>query len=71
LGSRILIIGAGVTGCTVAWRLAQEDVQCVLFERSSDPGGLIRSEHLHGALYEPHGSHIFHISDAESALGCR
>jgi UDP-galactopyranose mutase len=37
----------------------------VLFERDAKPGGLIRSEHLHGVLYEPHGSHIFHTSDAE------
>ena len=29
------------------------------------PGGLIRSEHMEGVLYEPHGSHIFHTEDTE------
>ncbi len=63
--SRVLIIGAGLTGCTVAWRLAEEGYECVLLEREPVPGGLIRSEHMHGVLYEPHGSHIFHTEDQE------
>ena len=63
--ARVLIVGAGLTGCTVAWRLAQEGVETVLLERTSVPGGLIRSEHMEGVLYEPHGSHIFHTEDEE------
>ena len=63
--SKVLIIGAGLTGCTVAWRLAEEGHECVLLERADVPGGLIRSEHLNGVLYEPHGSHIFHTEDRE------
>ena len=63
--TRVLIVGAGLTGCTLAWRLAQEDIGCVLLERASVPGGLIRSEHMNGVLYEPHGSHIFHTPDEE------
>jgi UDP-galactopyranose mutase len=62
---RALIVGAGLTGCTVAWRLAQEGVESVLVERDAKPGGLIRSEHMQGVLYEPHGSHIFHTADEE------
>jgi UDP-galactopyranose mutase len=65
LTPRVAIIGAGLTGCTVAWRLAQEGIRSVLFERAGLPGGLIRSEHLNGVLYEPHGSHIFHTEDEE------
>jgi UDP-galactopyranose mutase len=63
--SRVLIVGAGLTGCTVAWRLAQDGIDSVLLERESVPGGLIRSEHLNGVLYEPHGSHIFHTEDEQ------
>jgi UDP-galactopyranose mutase len=63
--TRALIVGAGLTGCTLAWRLAQEDIDCVLLERAAVPGGLIRSESMHGVLYEPHGSHIFHTQDQE------
>ena len=62
---RVAIVGAGLTGCTVAWRLAQEGISCVLFEREQQSGGLIRSDHLNGVLYEPHGSHIFHTEDEE------
>ena len=62
---RVLVVGAGLTGCTVAHRLAREGVGSVLLERADVPGGLIRSEHMHGVLYEPHGSHIFHTEDEE------
>ncbi len=62
---RVLIVGAGLTGCTLAHRLAAEGVESVLLERAEVPGGLIRSEHMNGVLYEPHGSHIFHTEDEE------
>src|SRR2546421_9407679 len=62
---RALIVGAGLTGCTLAHSLAAEGVESVLLERAEVPGGLIRSEHLNGVLYEPHGSHIFHTEDEE------
>jgi UDP-galactopyranose mutase len=62
---RVLIVGAGLTGCTLAHRLADEGIATVLLERADVPGGLIRSEHLEGVLYEPHGSHIFHTEDEE------
>src|SRR3954462_9258069 len=63
--TRVLIVGAGLTGCTVAWRLAQEGIDSVLLERADVPGGLIRSEQMEGVLYEPHGSHLFHTEDKE------
>src|SRR5579859_3398553 len=61
----VAIVGAGLTGCTVAHALAREGVASTVLERSSVPGGLIRSEHMNGVLYEPHGSHIFHTEDHE------
>lgn len=65
MSSRVLIVGAGLTGCTVAHRLARHGVSSVLLERAPLPGGLIRSDHLEGVLYEPNGSHIFHTDDEE------
>ena len=62
---RVLIIGAGLTGCTLAHRLGREGARCLILEREAVPGGLIRSEHMEGVLYEPHGSHIFHTGDRE------
>ena len=36
---RVLIVGAGLTGCTVAWRLGQEGIDSVLLERRACPVG--------------------------------
>src|SRR5690349_11365648 len=52
---RVVVVGAGLTGCTLAHRLARDGVATTLLERAPVPGGLIRSEHLEGVLYEPHG----------------
>jgi UDP-galactopyranose mutase len=62
---RILVVGAGLTGCTLAHRFARAGLETVLLERDRVPGGLIRSEHMNGVLYEPQGSHIFHTEDEE------
>jgi UDP-galactopyranose mutase len=62
---RAVIVGAGLTGCTVAHRLADLGMRSLLLEEAEVPGGLIRSAHLEGVLYEPHGSHIFHTEDGE------
>ena len=61
----VLIVGGGLTACTLAHRLAREGVASTVLERLDVPGGLIRSEHMGGVLYEPHGSHIFHTEDEE------
>jgi UDP-galactopyranose mutase len=63
--TRALIVGGGLTGCTVAHRLAENDMPSVVLELRDVPGGLIRSETMHDVLYEPHGSHIFHTEDQE------
>jgi UDP-galactopyranose mutase len=63
--TRVLIVGGGLTACTLAHRLARSGVASTILERLDVPGGLIRSEHLEGVLYEPHGSHIFHTEDEE------
>jgi UDP-galactopyranose mutase len=65
MAPRVLIVGGGLTGSTLAHQLAQADVESVILERAEVPGGLIRSEHMGGVLYEPHGSHIFHTEDRE------
>ena len=62
---KVLVVGAGLTGSTLAHCFAREGVASVLLERDAVPGGLIRSEHMEGVLYEPHGSHIFHTEDEE------
>ncbi len=63
--TRALIVGGGLTAATLAWRLAQDGVASTVLERAEQTGGLVRSDHLGGVLYEPHGSHIFHTEDEE------
>jgi UDP-galactopyranose mutase len=62
---RVAVVGAGLTGCTLAHALARGGIASVLLERELVPGGLVRSELMHGVIYEPHGSHIFHTEDRE------
>jgi UDP-galactopyranose mutase len=62
---RVLIVGGGLTGCTLAHQFARNGLESVVLESSAVPGGLVRSEHMNGVLYEPHGSHIFHTEDEE------
>jgi UDP-galactopyranose mutase len=61
----VLIVGGGITGCTVAHRLAARGIRSIVCERASRPGGLIRAATLEGVLYEPHGTHVFHTADTE------
>jgi UDP-galactopyranose mutase len=63
--TRALIVGGGLTACTVSHKLAQQGIESLILERLQVHGGLIRSEHMGGVLYEPHGSHIFHTEDRE------
>jgi len=41
--ARVLVIGAGVTGCTVAYTLAGFDTDIILVEKASVIGGKVRS----------------------------
>jgi UDP-galactopyranose mutase len=61
----VLVVGAGITGCTVAHRLAARGVRSVVYERAPAPGGLIRCATLEGVLYETRGTHVFHTADTE------
>jgi len=62
---RALIVGGGLTGCTLAHELAEHGWQVRIHESSAQAGGLVRSATLGGVVYEPHGSHIFHTDDRE------
>ncbi len=62
---RVLIVGGGLTGCTLAHELARAGWQVRIHESAVLAGGLVRSAKLGGVVYEPHGSHIFHTEDRE------
>jgi len=51
-GNRIIIIGGGISGLTVAWELARRGREVVLLERRDVLGGLARSVPLNGKPLE-------------------
>jgi len=48
----VTIIGAGISGLSCAWTLKKLGIDAVILEASSRPGGVIRSESIHGYLVE-------------------
>lgn len=55
---RIAIIGAGVSGMTVA-HLLKDRYEVKVFEKESTPGGLIKCKRVEGSLFHTCGGHVF------------
>lgn len=55
----IAIIGAGISGLTTAHLLNEKGYKTTLFEKESQPGGLIRCKRVNGSLYHICGGHVF------------
>ena len=55
----IAIIGAGISGLTTAHLLNAKGYKTTLFEKESQPGGLIRCKRVNGSLYHICGGHVF------------
>ncbi|MFX1280998.1 MAG: UDP-galactopyranose mutase [Promethearchaeota archaeon] len=61
---RILILGAGLTGCTLARKLKDRGYNVSIKEKLSHIGGLCHTKKSpNGILYEPCGGHAFHTTD--------
>lgn len=54
---RVVIIGGGLAGLTVAYRL-RDHADVTIFEKAAEPGGKLRSEAIGGFLIE-HGPDVF------------
>jgi oxygen-dependent protoporphyrinogen oxidase len=48
----VVIVGAGISGLTCAYRLVQSGMSVAVVESSSRTGGVIRTEHHNGYLLE-------------------
>ena len=59
---KIAIIGAGVSGLTVA-KLLKDKAKVVVFEREANAGGLIRCERINGNLFHTCGGHVFNTKN--------
>ncbi len=61
----LLIVGAGLTGATVARLVADTGKKVLVLERRDRIGGNCRDEMMEGINVHLHGPHIFHTSDLE------
>lgn len=62
---KIAVLGAGVSGLTAARLLTDSGHEVVVFEKNHTIGGLARTRHVNGRLYDPHGGHIFNSKHPE------
>ncbi|MFX0039654.1 MAG: UDP-galactopyranose mutase [Promethearchaeota archaeon] len=61
---RILIVGAGITGCTLARLMKDKGYTISMKEKQDHIGGLCYTTiSSSGILYEPYGGHAFHTSE--------
>lgn len=61
---RIAIIGAGISGLTVA-RMLQPDFDVTIYESEEKAGGLVRCERINGSLFHICGGHVFNTKHQE------
>ena len=57
---KIAIIGAGLTGATIARLFAVNGHNVEVYEKASYPGGLAYDYDLSGTMVSHYGPHIFH-----------
>ncbi len=60
---RIVILGAGLCGLSAAWHLQKKDIDCCVFEKESEVGGLCRSKNIGGFTFDYDG-HVLHFRHA-------
>lgn len=57
---RILILGAGLAGLSAAWHLQRLGMDCQVFEKEAEVGGLCRSKNIGGFTFDYDG-HLLHF----------
>ena len=62
---KIAVLGAGVSGLSVARLLKDKGHEVTVFEKESTVGGLARSRYVNGILYDPYGGHILNSKKPE------
>jgi UDP-galactopyranose mutase len=67
LGKPIIIVGAGLSGATLARKLAEDGEQIIVVDRRDHIGGNTYDFiNEHGILMAKYGAHIYHDSDDET-----
>ena len=62
---RIIILGAGLAGLSAAWHLQKKGIDCLIFEKEAEAGGLCRSKNIDGFTFDYCG-HLLHFKERYS-----
>ena len=57
---KIIILGAGLAGLSSAWHLQRKGIDCQVFEKEPEVGGLCRSKNINGFTFDYDG-HLLHF----------
>lgn len=57
---RVIILGAGLAGLSAAWHLQKKGIECIVFEKEKEAGGLCRSKNINGFTFDYSG-HLLHF----------
>ena len=60
-----LIVGSGLFGATIAYRLKQAGKTCLVIDKRPHTGGNVYCENVGGVHVHKYGAHIFHTNDDE------
>jgi protoporphyrinogen oxidase len=60
---RIIILGAGLSGLSAAWHLQKEGIDCQIFEKEPEVGGLCLSKNIDGFTFDCAG-HLLHFKQS-------
>ncbi len=61
---KFIIIGAGISGLTLALELKKKNQEVIIFEKLKFPGGLTRTEKVKGINYDC-GPHLYHTNNSD------
>ena len=61
---KFLVLGAGVTGLTVARELLEKGEKVIVIEKTDNVGGLAQSQVINGISID-YGPHLFHTAHSE------
>ena len=64
---KYIIIGAGISGMSIARLLQNAGNQVVVYERDSRPGGIIKCDSIEGNLFHRTGGHVFNTKRKDVA----
>jgi len=60
-----IIVGAGLTGATFAYKARKAGKRCLVLERREHIGGNVFCENINGINVHKYGAHIFHTNNKE------